>query len=286
MSTDWDAVQQAMQRWVVSGSALPSEKVVWAQQDAPRPAGPAIILRVSNIAETGQPWVDHEDNPLVFADLTVTAVDTSTNTFATTAHGLLTGDGPVNIASTGALPTAAGGGLAPATAYWIIAPDANHVQLARTYADTGGGQGAGNPTTPIDITSTGSGTIKISSIAATLRAGQEILAIARTLLRATLELHCHSAVGVGVNMATSILQRVRGRRKLPSQLGLMAAANIAVITADRVRAILGTRDALLFEPRGYLDVHFCVPCEESEAQTVIARVQATNLLTGRVLNVP
>jgi PKD repeat protein len=45
---------------------------------------------------------------------------------------------------------------------------------------------------------------------------------------------------------------------------------------ERVRAILGTRDDFLFEPRAYLDVYILIPIEEGEDLTIIDRVIATN----------
>lgn len=282
---DWQTVQDTLQEWVVAGSGLPDTSVIWGQQDAPRPAAPAIILRISNIAEIGQAWVNTSTNVITFGTLTVSAVDTAGDTLTSVGHGRLTGDGPVHLASTGTLPTAVGGDIAPNTDYWLIAPDADHLQLARTFAATGGGQGAGNPTTPIDLTGTGSGAITISPTPNTLRAGQELSEIARTYLRVTLELHCHSAPGVGINMATSILERVRARRKWSSQQSLLDGINVGLIEAERVRAVLGVRDALLFEPRAYLDVHFCVTAEENTTARSLESADILDQITGQTTHV-
>lgn len=282
---DWVAIQAAMQQWVMNGSGLTDQQVVWGQQDAPRPPSPAITMRLSNIAEQGRMWLDTSANPLTFTDLTVTSVDTTANTFAIAAHGLLTGDGPVQLTTTGALPTASGGNLVADTDYWVIAPDADHLQLARTYADTGGGQGAGNTATPIDLTGTGSGTIHVVATADTLRAGQEIEAVSRGLVTVTLELRCHSDSATGLNMAVALLERVRGRRYLPSQQAILDGVNVGLTHVERVRAILGIRDALLFEPRAYLDIQFCVAIEESENETIIETAEITDLITGQTIDV-
>lgn len=275
---DWVAVQKTLQNWVVAATGLDPQKVIWQQQDsAPRPAAPAVVLKISNINETGRAWVDTEDNPLTFATLTVTAVDASANTLTVPAHGLLTGDGPVQLASSGSLPAP----LLADTDYWVIVVDANTLRVAASYSDTGGGQGAGNPTTPIDLTGAGSGTITISATADTVRAGEELVAIARSLLNVTLEMHCHTGPGVGMDTATSILQRVRSRRMLPSQMDRLinpaSGPRIGIISADRVRAVLGTKDAVLFEPRAYAEFRLSIPSEEGEAQTIIQSVEVTDL---------
>jgi hypothetical protein len=260
---------------------------VWAQQDAPRPPSPAIELRISNIGEFGGPsWADTKPNPFTFSTLTVTAVDTAANTFAIAGHGLLTGDGPVRPASTLVLPSP----LAPATDYWVIAPDADHVQFAVSYQNTGGGQGAGNPTTPIDLTDAGSGVITLAATADTVRAGQELLEVARGYRNVTLEIHCHSVDGVSMAMAQAILGRVVTRLAWYSQMTRLDAANIGFLKADRVRAIGGVRDALLFEPRAYLEIRFNIPAEESgQPLSIFSRAQTTGSIsdpTGSVVTDP
>jgi Protein of unknown function (DUF3383) len=64
-----------------------------------------------------------------------------------TAHGLNTGDGPVQLTTTGALPT----GLSTATNYWVIKVDANTIQLATSLANALAG-------TFIVLSSNGTGT--------------------------------------------------------------------------------------------------------------------------------
>jgi len=283
---DWVAVEDALWGWVVAGCALDETKVVWAQQDAPRPQSPAIELRISNNAETGPAWQDTEDNPLTFTPLAITAVDPTANTLAHVAHTLQTGDGPVQLTTSGTLPNTSAGPLALLTDYWVIAPDADHIQLAATFEDTGGLAGAGNPVTPIDLIDAGTGTITISATADTVRSSQELRAVSRSRDRITLELHCHAVDGVSMNMATAILDRVRKRVALQSQIDRLDAANIGFIDCDRVRAIQGTRDALLFEPRAYLEIHFNVPSQEGEPLRRIDKAAVTNLTTGIVTTTP
>lgn len=269
---DWSVVIPALRAWVVGGSGLPLEKVVLGEQDAPRPTAPAIIMRISNDTQAGRPWVDFASRPLTFADKSVTVVDVAANTLAIAAHGLTSGDGPVRVASTGTVP----GGLAVSTDYWVIAPDADHVQLATTFVRAGGVPGSGLAQSPIDLTSSGAGTITLLATAATLRGGQEMTAFARGLVKVTLELRCHAPTVPGNAMAVALLNAIRGRCQLPSQRAILDAANIGLIEAERVRAIQGVRDALLFEPRAYLDVHLYLASEDSEAAPGVGSVQVTN----------
>lgn len=283
---DWDVVGNAMHAWVVALTQLNAQKVVFGQQDAPRPEAPAIIMRISNITETGRPWLDVEKNPFVVPDKVITAIDPALDVFTAAAHTLRTGDGPFLIESTGVYPTAVGVDLA-AEKVWIIRLTDDTFKLTTSYVATGGQQplGALNPSTPIDITGAGTGTIKLVDTPDTLRAGEELIALSRGYLRVTLELRAHSAVGVGNEMAVALLQRVRSRQQLPSMRKILQDANIGYVDADRVRAIMGTRDAVLFEPRAYLDVHLDIPFQDSEPLTIIERVRATNLLSGRTFEV-
>ena len=80
------------------------------------PAGQSVG---NNIAEL---WLTED---LTFADKTYVA-DPVTDTLAITAHGLLTGDGPVQIETTDTEPN----GLTISTNYWVIKVDDDTIQLA------------------------------------------------------------------------------------------------------------------------------------------------------------
>lgn len=58
---NWATIENALHAWVVAGSGLPAEKVIWAQQDAPRPAPPFIAMRLRNPQRIGQDWLDVVD---------------------------------------------------------------------------------------------------------------------------------------------------------------------------------------------------------------------------------
>jgi hypothetical protein len=90
---------------------------------------------------------------LVVADDVVESVDATANTLTLTAHGLETGDGPVQFTNSGgALPA----GISAATNYWIINPNTggtggNLIKLATSLANAYAG-------TAVDITGAGTGT--------------------------------------------------------------------------------------------------------------------------------
>lgn len=85
---------------------------------------------------------------LIGATKAISAPNTTTDAMTATAHGKLTGFGPVRLANSGgALPT----GLAGSTDYWLIVVDANTVKFASSQANA-------LANTPVDITAAGSGT--------------------------------------------------------------------------------------------------------------------------------
>lgn len=282
-SVDNVAIQAALQQWVVSGSGLPASSVYWGQQasgtqHAPRIAAPAIEMRLSVVDDVpgiGRPWLDQAPNPFSFATLTITGVTTgSPGTLTIPNHGLSSGDGPVQFASSGALPAP----LLANTNYWVIRVDANTIKVCATFLATGGGD-PGNPTSPMALTSAGSGTITCSSTGATLHAGAEIVTTARALVHMTLTLTCYTLIGTGNQMPTSILRRIGNRRELLSQRAILQAASIGLNSFERVRALHGMQDAVLFEPRAVVEVHLNTPSEESENQTIITTVSGTGTPT-------
>ncbi len=79
----------------------------------------------------------------VFVDADVTVASDS---IAETGHGMITGDGPFDMVTSGTLPA----GLAVSTEYWCIRVDDNNFKVALSYALATAG-------TAVDITSAGSG---------------------------------------------------------------------------------------------------------------------------------
>jgi len=278
---DWVAVQAAIHAWVVAGSGLTADKVVWGEQYAPRPAAPAIVMRIHVISTIGTDWLNVATKPLTFSPITITSVDPIGNTLTKVAHGLLTGDGPVRLTTTGTLP----GNLNLTTDYWVIKVDADSFKLASSYAHTGGGN-ISNPVTPIDILDTGTGVHTLSATATTTRGGQEIQHLARGLRDVTVVLECYTGTGVGASMAQAILNRLVSRSVFPSQEDILVGAKIGLIDISRALVIPSRIDVVIFEPRARMELTLCIASEDSENTTYIEHVKITDQITGTTKVVP
>lgn len=57
-TTDWEAVENAIRAWVVTGSGLPADKVIWANQDGDRPEDPFITIALSGLHGRGMDTVE------------------------------------------------------------------------------------------------------------------------------------------------------------------------------------------------------------------------------------
>src|SRR4051794_34561802 len=77
--------------------------------------------------------------------------DSTTDQLTIIGHGLNTGDGPMGVRNIGGALPAATPALNPASDYWAIRIDADHVKLATSSANANAGSA-------IDITSNGTGT--------------------------------------------------------------------------------------------------------------------------------
>ncbi len=282
---NWTTVQAALHQWVTQATGLAPEQVIWDQQQAPRPTQPSITMRIANMSTNGQPWTHTETNTLTFTDKMISAVDATANTLTSVAHGLLTGDGPVRVASTGTLP----GGLVANTDYWFIRTSSDVFQLASTFAHTGGetvANGGHNALTAIDLSSVGSGTITLEDTVDTLRAGAEINFVSNALEQIVLELECRTTIGVGMEMATSILHRIVARQGFPSLGAILEDQNIGLTDVRNVRAIHGVRNSVVFTPICHLDVWLSIPSQDAEVTTIIERAVVTDLDTNAVFDVP
>lgn len=265
---NWVVIQKALQNWVVYCTGLAADHVVWGQQYAPRSTQPAISMKLSLLQDDGMPWLDPEPNPLVIATMTITAVDAAANTLTKVAHGLLTGDGPVRLDSTtNDLPL----NLVEGVDYWVVKITADTFKLATSFLNAM----AAVPVV-VDLGDAGSGVITLFDTDETLRAGAEIVFKSRSLIKAVLTLQCYTSVGVGLDMATSVLWRIQAKRRLPTAAAILENANIGVIEMDRIRAIEGTQDLVLFEPRAFTDIVLHLTSEDSETGTIIERTDITN----------
>lgn len=287
MSVDFVVVQRAIRLWVTTGSGLPIASVYWGQQDSARVAEPAIEMRILASHTLGQAWRDNEANPAVTVPFAVTAFSGVANTLTSVLHGHSTGDGPFQISATIALPP----GLLPFTNYWLVRVDADTFRFAASYVKTGGpdiaGAPSGEPVTTVTLgTLVGpSGSVTVVGTAATLHAGQEFRQVSRAIERLTLTLECHTTAAVGMQSAVALLSKVKARQRLPSQLAILAGAHLGLIDVQRVRAIHGVRNAVMFEPRAIMEVLLSLPTEEFEYIQVIERVAVRDLVTGQLLPV-
>ncbi len=269
---DWVAIRAALHNWVVACTGLPANKVTWARQrSAPRPAEDGIVMKIYVVDDEGQSWIDVEDNPLEFDDLTITAV--SGNNLSIADHELETGDGPVQLEGAD-LPQP----IEEETNYWVIKIDDDTIRLAAQFEDTGGdttpvGGGTGtNPITPITLTDAGSGVMTLRATSDTLRAGEEINFVQRGMVRATLQLFSYVQDDTGLDGAIATLRRVANRYRLPSNIEILQEANIGITRMERTRSMLGIRNSQLFEPRAWIDIDLSLVYEERENGTIIGRV--------------
>lgn len=57
-------LETAIHTWVSVATGLPAAKVIWRNQDGPRPARPFITIRMFDFQELGTGWTNRIDNPL------------------------------------------------------------------------------------------------------------------------------------------------------------------------------------------------------------------------------
>lgn len=269
---NWVAIQKALHNWVVYCTSVSADHVVWSGQQAPRTTQPGIVLKVNFLQDDGLPWVDNEPNPLEIDPLTLTA-NATTDAFTAVAHGLATGDGPFDLVGSD-LPL----NTDDSTPYWIVRVDNDTFKVATGFLNAING-------VTIDLGDAGSGVMALESNESTLRAGEEITLVQRSLMKATLTLQCFTNVGVGMDMAVSTLGRVNARRLLPTAIAILQDANIGVIQVGQVKALGGTQDLVLFEPRALVDVMIHLTSEETENITIIERTEITNEDTGHTWTV-
>jgi hypothetical protein len=269
----WPAIQKALHNWIVACTGVAANQVIWGQQAGGRPSQPGIVLRLMNDNDHGMPWIDHETNYITFDDIVITSVDDVANTLTATAHDRLTGDGPVQLEGAD-LPL----GLLPDVNYWVVKDTDDTFKLADGFVNAMNG-------VTIDLQDAGSGVMTLVDTTETLRAGQELTFIQRSLIKATLTVECYTDIGVGLEMASAILARVASRRLLPTPLQILEDANIGISEITRVRSYGGTQGNYVFEPRASMDVMLYLVSEASETGGIIERAEITDDNTGDTFTV-
>jgi hypothetical protein len=267
----WSTIEDAIQSWIVLGSGLASDHVIWAQQNAPAPVGEFISMRMSVLEPRGRDWRDRADNFFSIGTKTISAVSTGADTLTITGHGLLTGDGPIQFASSGSLPAP----LVAATNYWPVVVDANTIKVASTFQNA-----VAVVPVVIDLTTAGSGTITIVATTTAVHAGSEIIQKARGPRQAILQLTCFAGVpggaATGASSPTAVLHDAVSAYALDGIADAIAAAKIGVGRVETIRSIDGVVDSTIFEPRAIVLVHLHLASELSETSTYIQIVNMTD----------
>lgn len=245
----WDVAMPAIQLWVAAASGLDASAVVWSFQAAPQ-ARPYIELNISNTIQVAHDGVDEENNPLTFAPAVVMP-DHTTSSFGWTGHGRTTGDGPVQLTTTGTVPT----GTELLKDYWLIALDDNTVQLAETFQDTGGNY-VGNPITPLAFSDNGTGVLTFSDTEDTVAVGSDVKRTASGLREVTLTLQCFADTGKGIqamSILTTVVSSIALNVDALNDAGVGVTDVGVAYLAGGVRQLEGRRGSIL-EPRALCDL--------------------------------
>jgi hypothetical protein len=279
-SVDWLTLRQAIQRWVSAVAltySVPAESVFWAFKGKPRPPAPYIEMGVTRERGLSHDWLTKEWNPLALAPQTLGTITVSSSSIPITAHTFLTGDGPVRLTTTGTLPAP----LALATDYWVIKVDADHIALSATFAGTGGKQpeGASNPTSPIILTTVGTGTHTIACTSDSLRAGQELIKSSNGLREVVIRLECFVPEGQGT-LAVQILGDVIA--SIPLYNSELDGAGLGMndlgqaYSQNAVQLVEGSRGSVL-EARALVDLTVYVTSRLSAYETIVETIDPITL---------
>ncbi len=269
-AVDLTPIERALQAWVVAASALPDGQVVWSGYGKRRPQLPAtpddqwISLLMGTTVDEGWPWIEETDNPLTFAAFPFTAnVTTPPGILTATAHGRLTGDGPVRLTTTHVLPA----GLALLTDYWVIAVSANTFRLAASFEDA-----MASVPVQVTVTSAGTGVHTLSATVESLRAGAEQITVVSTYVTATLSMQCYGSSPTGSRSPMNVLRTVVASAMLPSVREAFEAAGLYVNASGRINDVGAVLNSSRWEPRAHVDVEVSYVASVSETGTIIERV--------------
>lgn len=263
-ASDWGAIEQALQAWVALSSGIPAARVVWSGFGRARPTvAPGeqwISLLIDAVSLDSMPWGEVTPNPLTFAPLAVVASPAPASTFTVSNHGRATGDGPLRLTTTGALPT----GSAVGANYWAVVVDANTLKLATHFADAM----ASVPVT-IVLADAGTGVHTLSATAETVTAGAEVLQLVHVQQSAKLSVQCYGGNPTGNDNPKAILQRVVTSAQLPSFRDALEAANVGVTTSGAINDVGALINSARWEPRAHVDFTIWFTAQVQETGTVI-----------------
>lgn len=259
----WADLQKAVQNWIVAGSGFDAAHVIWSDQAAPRPDVPWISIRLVSMPIIGRDWVDIEFNTLTVADLDIDTVDFANDELDIAAHGLETGDGPLQLATTGTLPT----GLALTTDYWVIRVSVGTIQLADTFVHA-----ISAVPTAITIDDAGTGVHTLHDTSETCRAGEEINHTARGTRILNLSVQCFASAPLGDVNPLAVLNNVISAARRPLNIDRLNAAKLGFLGCDAVQSVGGALGSAEWEPRAVVNVRLSMAQESTETGTFIETV--------------
>jgi hypothetical protein len=275
-------IEDAIQAWLVAGSGLASDHVIWGGQGNPRPAGEFIEMRLTVLEHRGRDWLDRTDNVFTIPTLTISAVSTGGDTLTITGHGLATGDGGITFASSLTLPAP----LLAGVKYWPVVIDPNTIKVAATFQNAV----AAVPII-IDLQSAGSGVITIVATATAVHAGQEIAQKLRGPRRAMLTLECFAGAptggaATGTTSPTAVLHDAITSYATEVRSAALAAAGIGVGQIEPIRSVDGVVNSVRLELRAIGTVYLHLASELAETSTYIQVVNVTDNVPTPPLTLP
>lgn len=274
---NWTAINTAIMGWMLASSGLTTGNVVWERNNKGRPPGngPFLSLLLRSLGRIGQDWVDVEDNFLTLVDDDVDAVLFASNELTVTAHAYVSGDGPVQLTTTGTLPT----GLALLTGYWIIVIDANTIQLAASFKDS-----KDAVLVPVTFSDDPAGTHTIEDTPTTVRAGIEVNYVQRGERSAILTVQYfrgHTAMATLADTPEAILEGIMANLNSQANRALLDPA-VGILSFGNIIAGGVVFNSSIFEPRAIMDIRLSLQSEVIETGTYIERVLTEGTLDGDV----
>lgn len=263
MSFGGSTIENAITTWIKSATGLAGGKVIWAGQGGNRPAPPYISIEEINVLGRGLDWHTNTDNLLTLDDDDVDTVDFGNNELDLTAHAYETGDGPIQLTTTGTIPT----GLALLTDYWIVVVNAGTIQLASTFANA-----INVSPTVVSFSDAGSGTHTIEDTATTTRAAAEITHTIEGPREVTLSVQCFAVDKLGDASAHTILNKVVPSIQLPTIADAVGIAGFSLLRSEPIIGISVAIGGDTLEPRAAQTLTLLIGSSVSETGTFVESV--------------
>lgn len=263
----WTTVHNGLQKWFRDTSGIPGPRVMWGipRDGGARPTTPYISLGQITTRRIGHDWVVSSRNVTTYAGGAFTAP--GGDVIVRAAHGLLHGDGPLRVSSSGTLP----GGLIAGTDYWVILVDGDTFKLAGSFFDT---IGVG---TPITITTAGTGVHAIVGAPTFVRAAAPLRRTMQGMRVGSMVATCYADDAIDASSASAVLEDV--------------VSGLALIREDLHRAGVGVSDispivslpgriGTALEARATMTVTFHLSAELVATAPGFERVEVTRTAPG------